>query len=209
MPPAPGTILWNVVTVAPLAPGASVDVPHGIIVGFRPRTPNAVSPDRATPIVVDAVDDQVVTFRNAGLAVETASFVCELTFSSQRDPSDLTVLYWQGTPGGGGGGGSAGKFVLPFTAADGPLAPLGVVPLNAIVWGVLVEVTTAFSPGATLRVGDALNNGRLVDTLDNLPQVVGQYSLEPSFQYPVAMQANLYIGGAPVAGGGRIVLYYV
>ena len=48
-----------------------------------------------------------------------------------------------------------------------------------------------------------------VDTLDNLPQVVGQYSLEPSFQYPVAMQANLYIGGAPVAGGGRIVLYYV
>lgn len=57
--------------------------------------PDDIRPDRASPIVVDAVDALSVTFRNPSGDAQTATFRCQATHSVQRAPGAPRLL-WQG-----------------------------------------------------------------------------------------------------------------
>ncbi len=92
---AKGTKLTNAF-VATLAPGDTTTVPHGIRSDFLPRIPNKVLPDRGTPIRILSVDNRFVTLFNPASTIETAVFYATLEFSTQRDPTDTDVSYWQG-----------------------------------------------------------------------------------------------------------------
>jgi hypothetical protein len=93
----------NVVAVT-LNAGQTLSFAHGLRteegVGL---IPNLILPDRSSPLVVTGADETEFTVNNPSSAAATANFLCQLDFSTQRDPDAPDTLYYQG--GGGGGGG--------------------------------------------------------------------------------------------------------
>lgn len=119
------SLLFNILEVT-VGPGGSVTVPHGIF-GSPPDgggpseidlPPNMILPDRATPIFVAFVDDEVVVFTNPGLVEESASFYAQLQYSTQRLATDSTVIFWNGAES------AAPIFgAFPLFSDDGVAAP--------------------------------------------------------------------------------------
>lgn len=92
-------LLVNVFLVGPLAPLASVTLPHGLKVAGKGVVPTQVMPNLATPIVVGTVDDTTAQFINQGTAPAFAVFRCEYDHSIHA--VGAAPLYWQGVSGAG------------------------------------------------------------------------------------------------------------
>lgn len=84
--------LDSVLTVAALAAGASVTVPHTLS-----AKPNFIRPDRPTPIGVASATATSVTFTNYGNQTESAFFHATRDHSIQQ--AGATELFWQGYTG--------------------------------------------------------------------------------------------------------------
>jgi hypothetical protein len=87
-------LLANVLSVGPLAGGASVTVPHGLKVNDQGVTPTQVICDRASPIGVTAANATTVTFTNLNAVPASASFRAEYDHSIHA--VGTPTVAWQG-----------------------------------------------------------------------------------------------------------------
>jgi hypothetical protein len=86
---------------------------------------------------------------------------------------------------------------------------LTTIPANAIIMDTKVEITTPYSVGATINVGQPGNLTLLQLTTDNLPQAVGLYQTMQDVAWgAAALVVRATIGGAPVAGAGFVTVQY-
>jgi hypothetical protein len=84
------------------------------------------------------------------------------------------------------------------------------IPLNAIVIDCEVDITTAYSNGTTIEVGNASSPALLMATSGNNPQAVGLYWLHQDTAYTGGPATVLVtIGGSPSAGAGFAIVRYV
>lgn len=93
-------LLVNVLSVGPLAPLASVTLPHGLMVAGAGVVPTQIICDRVSPIGVTAANATSVTFTNTGAAPASADFRVE--FDHSIHAVDATPVYWQGAAAGSG-----------------------------------------------------------------------------------------------------------
>lgn len=92
----PTQLLVNVLAVGPLAPGASVTLPHGLASNDQSLPPTLVFPDRATGISVTGVTATTVTFTNGGAVLAAANFRCERGWQPEVDAYAVTPMRWNG-----------------------------------------------------------------------------------------------------------------
>ena len=92
----PTQLLVNVLTVGPLAAGASVTLAHNLASNDVSVAPTNVFPDRVTDIVVTATTATTVTFNNAGANPATAKFRCERGWQPEVDAFSVTPMLYAG-----------------------------------------------------------------------------------------------------------------
>src|SRR5271154_1083429 len=95
-------VLVSVLAIGPLAPAASVTVPHNIVARNQPQAPRVIWPDQNTTIGVTAVTSTNVTFKNFGGSPASANFYVLFEHSYQRSQQATGNVFWQGGTGGGG-----------------------------------------------------------------------------------------------------------
>jgi hypothetical protein len=111
--------------------------------------------------------------------------------------------------GGGGGGGSGSVNVMEFTATTSTATSSTQIPANATIMSVAVQVSTAYSAGATISLGTAASTSLLMATTDLAPQQVGIYPLEVmGLSWASAANVVLTISGSPAAGAARVRIVY-
>lgn len=83
------------------------------------------------------------------------------------------------------------------------------VPANAFVRSCLFEVTTPYSGGATVSIGQAGSLALLQATTDNLATVVNQYEVQQRTAWGAsALAIRTTVAGAPAAGAGVVNVTY-
>jgi hypothetical protein len=84
-----------------------------------------------------------------------------------------------------------------------------VIPANAVVARAVVTVTTTYSAGATISVGQTGTTALLMATADSSPTIVNSYDAPQDTAWGASALAVLVtIGGAPAAGAGFVSIYY-
>ena len=84
-----------------------------------------------------------------------------------------------------------------------------IIPASAIITEVLLNVTTPYSGGATIAVGQTGTANLLLSTGDNDPQVADQYLSEARVAWGASSLAVLVtVGGAPGTGVGTVTVTY-
>lgn len=75
------------------------------------------------------------------------------------------------------------------------------IPANAIIESVMLDVTTPFSGGATISIGQTGSTSLLMTTGDNFPQTAGQYYIDEDTAWGAsALPLLVTVGGTPSAG---------
>lgn len=84
------------------------------------------------------------------------------------------------------------------------------IPANAYIQSVLLNITTPYSAGATISVGQTGSAALLMGTGDNLATVAGRYSIdEEDIAWGAsALSVLVTVSGAPSAGAGDVVVEY-
>ena len=83
------------------------------------------------------------------------------------------------------------------------------IPVNSVIVDARLDVTTPFSVGATISIGQAGAPTEFQLTTDNNPQVNGLYQVT---QDTVAASTNpvlATVAGGPVAGAATVIVQYV
>jgi hypothetical protein len=150
--------LVTVVSVVDLASSASITLPHDLSSGGVAVSPTMVAPDRATPIVVEAVTATSVTFRNDSAVQTSANFRLSYELSLIADPTTVTPIYWEGVPVGGGGGVPGPVGPQGPQGIQGPAGPQGIQGAQG-------------APGASVTIEGSVAT---VGDLASKPQVSGQ-----------------------------------
>ena len=118
--------------------------------------------------------------------------------------------YPESTGGSGVVGGGAVqeiRFPIGTSAAQSSGTP---IPNGAIIGERYVRITTPYSPGATIEVGNAGSPALLMATTDNVPTSSAVYSIPPDDTvWTGPADVLVTVGGAPVAGAGFVVVQYV
>jgi hypothetical protein len=82
------------------------------------------------------------------------------------------------------------------------------VPSGSIIEKVLVHVTTAYSVGATIIVGDAGTTNSIMASIEVDATTVGIYQTHPMTEFASLTQLIATIGGSPATGAARVVVSY-
>jgi hypothetical protein len=83
------------------------------------------------------------------------------------------------------------------------------IPANAIVLRCDVTITTPYSGGATIKVGQTGTTNLLQDTGDNVPQTADEYSANARVAWGASPLAVLVtVAGAPSTGVGVVTVLY-
>jgi len=99
---------------------------------------------------------------------------------------------------------------LAFTFGTSSPALIGAsIPLGAVILRSRVNVTTPFSPGATLLVGTSGTPGQLQAATDNNPQANGIYDIANEVSLAALTAYQLTIAGSPAAGVGTTTIEFV
>ena len=118
---------------------------------------------------------------------------------------------YPGADGGAAGaiGGKVLDIEVPFTTTATATSAAS-LPTGAKVVRAVVVVTTTFSPGATVEVGDAGNPARYQLPSDNNPQAAAgsQFDVDAIVTVPAALPVVVTIGGMPAAGSGFAIVFY-
>ena len=83
------------------------------------------------------------------------------------------------------------------------------IPANAFICSTEVEITTAYSGGATITVGQTGSAALLQGTSDNLATTLGIYQTPQDVSWGASPLAVLVtIAGAPAAGAGVVIVRF-
>lgn len=120
---------------------------------------------------------------------------------------DTTAVAWT-LAAGGGASGTLREIRMPVTNAASQSSTTA-IPANAVVADVKFEVTTPYSAGATVSIGQTGTAALLQATTDNLPQTAAIYDVEGDTAWGASALAVLVtIAGAPAAGAGFVIVTY-
>ena len=100
-------------------------------------------------------------------------------------------------------------YVYNFAYGDATPAVLNTVAVGDMVTEILVCITTAFNgTGASLAVGYSGSPTILMDTIENDPATLGEYSTTPAWLVATQKQLTLTItaGAGATAGAGKIII---
>ena len=106
-------------------------------------------------------------------------------------------------------GGGADVLLIRFALGTATASSATSIPLGAIVLDASLDVTTPYSGGATISLGQAGSVTEFQLTTDNNPQANGLYEV---VQDTVAASLNpvlATVGGAPAAGAATVLVKYV
>lgn len=116
--------------------------------------------------------------------------------------------------GSGGGGGTDPNAeeirTASFGFSDASPKLIFPIPAGARIVFVQIQITTTFNDAAaTLTIGDATLNNRLMTTDQNIPTEIGEYESHIGYQYVASTNINLYINKAGATqGAGVVVIAY-
>lgn len=99
------------------------------------------------------------------------------------------------------------RFVLGTSASQSSTTQ---IPANAIVTKVQLSITTPYSGGGTISVGQTGSASLLMATGDNNPQSAGIYEVNVDTSWggsPLAVLAT--VGGSPAAGAAELIVHYI
>jgi hypothetical protein len=120
---------------------------------------------------------------------------------------DATAVAWVPASGAGASG-SMRVIRMPITNAASQ-SSVTTIPANAVVEDTRVEITTPYSGGATITVGQTGSAALLQGTGDNLPTVAGMYETPQDVAWGASALAVLVtVAGAPAAGAGFVIVQY-
>jgi hypothetical protein len=99
------------------------------------------------------------------------------------------------------------RFAITNAAAQNSVTS---IPSGAIVVDAELDITTPYSGGATITVGNAGSPALLMGTTDNNPQANGLYQVHQDTTYAGGPATVLVtIAGAPAAGAGFAIVRYI
>ncbi len=105
--------------------------------------------------------------------------------------------------------GSSGVKTIRFVIGTATVSSATQIPANAIVQNCEVKITTPYSAGGTIAVGQTGTVALLQATTDNLPQSTDMFEVEQDTAWGAAPLAVLVtVGGAPAAGAGVVIVRY-
>jgi hypothetical protein len=99
--------------------------------------------------------------------------------------------------------------VIVFAVGTATASSVTSIPNNAIILRATLLVTTPYSGGATISIGNAGTPAELQATTDNDPQVNGTYDApqQTTWTGPAIVQAT--VAGGPAAGASSVMVEYV
>ena len=116
--------------------------------------------------------------------------------------------------GSGGGGGTDPNAeeirTMSFGYNDSSPKLVFPIPAGARIVFTQIQITTAFNDAAaTLKLGDAGLDDRLMSTDENIPSETGEYESHLGYQYAAITNVNLIINkGLSTQGAGVVVIAY-
>lgn len=116
---------------------------------------------------------------------------------------------WRG--GGGGGGGPGEPLVIRYNITTSSASSVTVIPAGAVPLYTLVQITTAYTAGTTMKIGETAGTlDLLMATTDIDPTILGTYEVTNiNVNWGAAATARATITGAPVAGAATVEIWYV
>ena len=101
------------------------------------------------------------------------------------------------------------KEVYVDITTTSPVETVQDIPASARVREVWLEITTAYSSGTTIIVGDSVDDDKFMTSGLNKPTKEGVYSIEQNTTAnTTAGKAVVTIGGTPSAGAGTVIIRY-
>lgn len=82
------------------------------------------------------------------------------------------------------------------------------IPLNAVVLRSRVNITTAYTAGTTITVGNSTSPTLLQTTTDNLATAVGVYEVPQETLWTLTAPVVVTLAGTPTTGQGFVVVEY-
>jgi len=84
-----------------------------------------------------------------------------------------------------------------------------ILPAGAFVRAISLEITSAYSVGTLIDIGDAGLVDRLMTNVANDPLAINTYTTVANVSYIAATQIIATITGAPTAGAARVIVDYI
>ena len=106
-------------------------------------------------------------------------------------------------------GGGADVLLIRFALGTATASSATSIPAGAIVLSATLDVTTPYSGGATISIGQA---GALTEfqlTTDNDPQIAGLYTVNQDTSAASTNPVTATVAGAPVAGAAFVLVQFV
>lgn len=103
----------------------------------------------------------------------------------------------------------AGLVKQPFAFNSNSTTYITVIPTDGVIMSISIIIISAFDdPATTITVGDAAVSDRLFAASDNLPGVIGSYTVYPNYVYGASTQITLTLTGSSAAGSGVVTVSY-
>lgn len=117
---------------------------------------------------------------------------------------------WQKISDIGSLSGGLQEIHIPITSASATFDSITIIPANYNIRQVDLKVTTAFSSGTTIQVGNTSVPNLIMNISDGKPEQVGIYSELQNTEWGVSDSiVRVSIGGSPIAGAGIVMVRYV
>ena len=96
------------------------------------------------------------------------------------------------------------SFAITTTTASSS----ALIPADADVHLVMTEITTPYSAGGTLDVGDGTDVDLVHDQLEIDAQTAAIYRSTQDTEWPLGTAVTATVGGAPAAGAATVTVFY-
>ena len=189
-----------------------IPAPH-TTVNLPPVAPSSFPNDGDTYTILDedgscGAGTEIVIVPPTGTTIRgAASFALSTAFASALVTFDGTSKDWTVESDEGGAEG-AGTTTIRIPIALVSVASATAIPAGALVDNVKLHITTPYSIGATIALGQAGAVAEFMGTGDNNPQLADLYLNELD---AIAASTNpllVTIAGAPAAGAGFAIVQY-
>lgn len=152
---------------------------------------------------------QVVSAASGNLILTTQAFTGgTVTFlADSLYMWDTSATSWVNA-GGSAITGAVREIRLPITNASSQSSST-TIPANAVICDVALDISTPYSAGATITVGQSGSASLLMATTDSLATVAGMYKVNQDTSWGSSALALLVtIAGTPAAGAGFAIVHY-